>query len=198
MNISITRDDIAATCRPYGIDPLYVEAVAAVEAAGSGYLPDGSVKILFEGHVFWKRLEANGINPGKYRNPSTADILYQRWTKAFYKGGSAEHGRLDKAARIHDMSAYESASWGKFQIMGYHAKRLGYKDAMDMAGLFTLHEKHHLDAFMRYCKAFGLIDELQRRDSVGFARGYNGPGYAANKYDQKIDLAYKKLAKTKK
>jgi len=100
---------------------------------------------------------------------------------------------LNRAARIHELAAYESASWGKFQIMGFQAQKLAYQDALQFAGQMTLHEKEHLSAFMRYCHKFGLIDELQRRDSAGFARGYNGPGYAANKYDQKIDAAYRKM-----
>lgn len=38
-------------------------------------------------------------------------------------------------------------------------------------------------------------NELQRKDWAGFARGYNGPGYAKNRYDIKLANAYKKYSK---
>jgi hypothetical protein len=169
-----------------------MQAVAQIESAGSGFLPDGRVKILFEGHIFWRRLQVYGIDPRKFV-PGNADILFPKWTRKFYKGGLAEHDRLDRAARINEQAAYESASWGKFQVMGFHANKLAYADALQFAGQMTIHEREHLDAFLRYCHKFGLIDELQRKDSAGFALGYNGPGYKANRYDAKIDAAYRKL-----
>jgi hypothetical protein len=188
--------DYAVAAAPYNIDPVYLQAVAAVESNGNGFLSDGRIKILFEGHVFWSRLIKAGINPRKCVK-GNEDILYPRWTKKFYIGGTAEHDRLDRAARINEMAAYESASWGKFQIMGFNARKLGYSDAMDMAGKFQFHEKEHLKAFMAYVKVNSLIDELQDQDSAGFAYGYNGSGYKANRYDVKIDQAYKRLKRAK-
>lgn len=37
-----------------------------------------------------------------------------------------------------------------------------------------------------------LVDELQRHDWAGFARGYNGAGYKRNNYDEKLRQAYNK------
>ncbi len=39
----------------------------------------------------------------------------------------------------------------------------------------------------------GLGDELQRLDWAGFARRYNGPQYAKNAYDRKLDTAYRRF-----
>ncbi|MET5013337.1 N-acetylmuramidase domain-containing protein, partial [Burkholderia pseudomallei] len=61
-----------------------------------------------------------------------ADAAAARWPgvvnpkRGGYQGGAAEYVRLDTAARIDAASASESASWGAFQIMAYHWKRLGY------------------------------------------------------------------------
>jgi hypothetical protein len=41
----------------------------------------------------------------------------------------------------------------------------------------------------------GLVDELRRNDWAGFARGYNGPGYADNRYDTKLASAYSNFSK---
>jgi hypothetical protein len=192
MNDKLLTSQDYEKFREYGIDPFFAMAVAEVESSGSGFLSDGRVKILFEGHIFWRRLEFYGIDP-KTHVKGNFDILYPTWTKSFYKGGAAEHDRLDRAMRIHELAAYESASWGKFQIMGFQVRKLAYPDALQFAGLMYQHERNHLDAFIRYCHKFGLIDEMQRKDCSGFALGYNGPGYKENHYDTKINAAYKKL-----
>ena len=56
-------------------------------------------------------------------------------------------------------------------------------------------EAEQLLAFVRFVKVNKLDDELRRKDWAGFARGYNGSGYAKNSYDKKMKTAYEKFAK---
>ena len=51
-------------------------------------------------------------------------------------------------------------------------------------------EAAQLDAFVAFVKKNRLDDELARMDWAGFARGYHGPAYQANKYDTKLMAAY--------
>ena len=51
-------------------------------------------------------------------------------------------------------------------------------------------EDRHLQAFCAFVTARGLADALARRDWAAFARGYNGPAYAANRYDARLAQAY--------
>jgi hypothetical protein len=44
---------------------------------------------------------------------------------------------------------------------------------------------------MNFIEHNGLMDELRRGDWRGFARRYNGSGYAANSYDTKLAAAAK-------
>jgi hypothetical protein len=46
------------------------------------------------------------------------------------------------------------------------------------------------DMMVRYIVEFGLVDELQRHDFRGFARGYNGKNYAEGGYHTKLQEAY--------
>jgi len=39
-----------------------------------------------------------------------------------------------------------------------------------------------------------LVNALQNKDWAKFAQGYNGSGYKANRYDEKILNAYKKFS----
>lgn len=172
-----------------GLEPCALRAVLAVESKGSGFLPDGRVKILFEGHIFWKELKKRGINPATLA-AAHPDILYPRWNKAHYRGGAAEWGRLDAAIRINREAALCSASYGLFQIMGFNHRACGFDDVRDFVSAHSQSEARQLDAFCAFMRTEGLIPFLRVRDWAGFARRYNGPGYAANQYDAKLSRAY--------
>src|SRR5688500_3062767 len=50
----LTESDFKAAARLLNCDIAAIKAVAEVESSGSGFLSDGRVKILFEGHQFHK------------------------------------------------------------------------------------------------------------------------------------------------
>jgi hypothetical protein len=56
-------------------------------------------------------------------------------------------------------------------------------------------EGQHLKAFSGFIKSNKLEKYLQKKDWAGFAKRYNGPAYAQNKYDIKMKEAYEKYAK---
>lgn len=170
-----------------GCNEAAVRAVASVESAGSGFLPDGRAKILFEAHIF-SRLTGH-----KYDN-SHPDISSRKWNKKLYIGGAGEYRRLDRAMALNGELGVQSASWGKFQIMGFNYKRCGFSDIQDF--MFAMRsEAGQLKAFVGFIQSMKLADELQRRDWAGFASVYNGPAYALNHYDTKMATAYKRFAK---
>jgi peptidoglycan hydrolase-like protein with peptidoglycan-binding domain len=51
-------------------------------------------------------------------------------------------------------------------------------------------EGDQLDAMVGFIAHHGLDQPLRRADWASFARGYNGPGYAANAYDTKLEEAF--------
>lgn len=58
-----------------------------------------------------------------------------------YVGGIAEHQRLGNVARVlSDIAALESASWGAFQIMGFHWERLGFASVKDFVAAMSADE----------------------------------------------------------
>lgn len=190
----ITEKDFKEVAEKYGIEVASIKAVNEVESDGNAFLPDGSPKILFEGHVFWRQLEAKGINP-KDHVQGNEDILYKNWTRNHYKGGAAEYGRLEQAMTIDEEAAMRSCSWGSFQIMGYHAESLGFQDVFDFYYTLRTGEFQNLQAFLKFCEVNNLTRHLRSKNWAAFARGYNGPGYAQNKYDIKLEATYNKFAK---
>lgn len=169
-----------------GVSVPAIKAVADVESSGQGFLASGEPKILFEAHVF------DRLTGGRYRR-SHPQISSKSWNKALYgAGGANQHKRLQLAVSLDRDAGLQSASWGKFQIMGFNWRRTGRASLQAFISAQYISEAEHLKDFAGIVKSFGLVDELQRLDWSGFASGYNGPGYAANRYDTKMAAAYKR------
>jgi hypothetical protein len=185
---SITDQDYAGAAAELGANKAQVKAVAKVEAPGSGFLDDGQVKILFEAHHF-ARLTAH-----KY-NRTHPNISSPRWNRNLYVGGAGEHKRLQQAVALNRSAALQSASWGKFQIMGFNYRLAGFASIQAFINAMISGEAAQLQAFVNFVRNSRLDDELRMigRNAVScapFAEGYNGPGYAVNQYDKKIAAAY--------
>jgi N-acetylmuramidase/Putative peptidoglycan binding domain len=189
----LSQEQIVRFAGERGLEVPVVRAVYAVEAAGIGFI-GLKPKILFEGHVFWRELQAAGISP-RTVVAGNSDILFPAFNPTSYRGGLAEHDRLSRAERIHARAARRSASWGLFQILGLHAERLGYADVDAFVTSMSRSEADQLEAFGRFIAATrrggrSLLQWLQARNWKQFAAGYNGPAYAQNKYDVKLAEAY--------
>ncbi|MEZ4778652.1 MAG: N-acetylmuramidase family protein [Flavobacteriaceae bacterium] len=195
----LSEADLQDFAIKFNLELAAVKAVNEVESSGKGFLLDGRPRILFEGHIFWKQLKNKELDPNQFVSERTKNVLYSKWTKSFYEGGKQEYDRLEKAAglsdddRAHD-AAYEAASYGSFQIMGFHWQSLGYPSVDSFVAHMYTHEKAHLDAFGKFCQVNNLLKLLQNKQWEAFAKGYNGPGYKQNKYDTKLESAYQKYS----
>ena len=204
--MAIPWNDIEKAAGSLGVEPCALQAVCEIEGGGNGFLADGRPKILFEGHVFWQELSRRGYNPAGLlaradvgaKHGDISDILYQSWTKRFYQGGAAEYSRLDRARAVNEEAALCSASWGAFQIMGFNYGLCGYKNVREFVENQKSGGPGQLAAFCGFLTNSNLIRYLKSHDWAGFARGYNGPGYARNNYDLKLKKAYDQCVQGKK
>lgn len=184
---ALTQETIARVANELGCDVAAIQAVIEVESPRGGYLPDGRVVILFERHVFWRELNGLGYDLAPLNIP--ASICSQQ--RGGYVGGAGEYARLAHAASFNREAAYRSCSWGRFQIMGYHATALGYESAVHMALAFKASEAQHLFAFSAFIQLDAeLLKALRNRKWAAFAKIYNGPAYADNLYDTRLARAY--------
>lgn len=185
--MALSFSDIRKAAEQIGVEPCAVKAVIDVESSGSGFLPDGRPKILFEGHVFWKELKKRGVNPELLKMPN---IVYPKWDKAQYKGGSAEWERLNSAALVNKEAALCSASYGLFQVVGFNHRAAGFDTVQAFVDAQKESEARQLESFCAFMRSEGIVLFLVGQDWAGFARRYNGPGYAQNQYDVKLARAY--------
>ncbi len=190
----ITLKEYEQAAKIIGCDVAAIKAVEEVESKGDGFLSDNRPMILFEPHIFWKQLKKHGIDP-KLHLSGNEDILYPVWGTKPYGKYSEQHGKLERAKQIHRDAALCSASWGKFQIMGFNWKACGCETLQEFINKMYRSESEHLNLFCNYIKSVSLDDELIEKDWAGFAAGYNGPQYRKNNYDGKLSMAYQTYRK---
>lgn len=196
-------DELEHAAGLYRVPLPALRAVLAVECGGAGFQPDGTPKILFEGHHAWKLLKGAGVNPAPVQlaRPS---LCFPKWVTKYYVGGNGEWGRLNtfveygqgRAREIQIPSSWPlydgrkmlrewevfkyvgigCCSWGLPQMMGFNWKACGFKSLYEFKHAMEESESAQLHAMLRWLEGNGLIKRLRSQDWVGFARGYNGPG----------------------
>jgi peptidoglycan hydrolase-like protein with peptidoglycan-binding domain len=182
----LTREGIERAAALIDVSPATLWSVVTVETRGVGFMPDRRPYVLFERHIFSRRTN------GRF-DAASPDISGPPGGYGAY--GAHQYDRLAAAIAHHREAALESASWGLGQIMGFNARAAGYASAEEMVARLLESEDEHLASTARFVAASNLHRPLQSRDWAGFARGYNGPGYAANRYDQKLADAYGRFSR---
>ncbi|MGM0912777.1 MAG: N-acetylmuramidase domain-containing protein [Pseudomonadota bacterium] len=194
---ALCQADLVGAADSLEVELAAVMAVNEVESRGVGFHLGGprnaAPVILFERHIMRRRLEHHGISPTPWES-CTPNLVNRR--PGGYQGGPHEHARLARAGEIHAEAAIESASWGLFQIMGFHWQHLGYSSARVWEEAMRASEGRQLEAFVRFIEADpALHAALRRRDWRDFARRYNGPDFERNDYDTRLAAAYRRHAR---
>ena len=182
----LSEDDLKNAARRLCVQLAAIKAVTEVESKESGFLPSGKPVILFERHIMYRRLHPSERGHNASKAPGIVNAK-----PGGYVGGEGEWRRLSRARSIHEPTAIESASWGLFQIMGFHWQALGYSSPFDFWAAMHRSEGEQLEAFVRFIKKDKALHQaLKNRDWTAFAERYNGPAYARNQYDTKMAAAY--------
>ena len=189
MSATLTDEDFARAARELNVEEAAVRAVAEVEAAGQGFIADGRPSILYEAHIF------HGETKGKHANAKDrrgVALSSPKWDRSLYGAtGAAQHARYEDARKLDPDAANKACSWGLFQILGQNYKQCGFDSSQAFVdAMWTGGAAAHLDAFVAFVKANNLDGALRAKNWAAFARGYNGPSYAVNKYDTKMASAY--------
>ncbi len=185
---TLTDADYTAAAATLGCESAAIRAVADTEAKDQPWDSMGRPIILFERHKFAKHTN------GTY-NRSHPDISAPRW--GGYGVSSQQYERLRRAAMLDETAALKSASWGLFQILGENHGAAGHATVAAFVDAMMLHRAAHLKAFALFVDANpGMKRAIINRDWASFARAYNGPNYAQNDYDGKMQRAYERLSRS--
>lgn len=182
----LAEEDLKYASRRLGVQLAALKAVTEVESKEAGFLPSGRPVILFERHIMYRRLPKRDRAQLASAHP---ELVNQK--PGGYIGGESEWRRLTRACVLDRTAGIESASWGLFQIMGFHWQHLGYASAAVFSEAMHRSEGEQLEAFVRFIKKDPALHQaLKARDWPEFAARYNGPAYARNQYDTRMAAAY--------
>lgn len=175
------------------LESALLKAVKLVESGNrDGFLPNGKPQILFEGHVMYKLLcRKIGIKSTNRLSRLHPNIIHKNWTRDNYIGGELEWNRLNSAIDIDKEIAFESTSWGMFQIMGFNYKLCGCSNVLEFVNLMCESHESQLTMMCRFMYNSGCLKYLKAHDWGSFAKKYNGPKYEENCYHIKLEKAYK-------
>lgn len=186
---TLTRADFEAIAARMNCEWEAVAAVAEVESGPlGGFAADGRLIILFERHLFSRKTNS--------QFDASHPTISNRTPGGYPRSQADRWAQLEQAYALDPEAALQSASYGRFQVLGQNYPNLGMANAHDYVAKLAKSERDQLEAFEGFVRANGLVDELQRKDWAGFASRYNGPGYAANQYDTKMAQAYQRLKAT--
>lgn len=191
MERTIPDEAWRALATALDVDEAALRAVAAVESAGDGFLapPSELPKVLFEGHAFHRLTESRF-------DSSHPTLSFRKWTRIHYaKTSAGEWQRLQQACALDRPAALQSASWGAFQIMGFNYGLCGFSDVEAFVAGQRTGAPEQLEAFAQFIARDRFIRALRSHDWAAFAAAYNGPGYAANRYDTKIAEAFERFSR---
>lgn len=184
MSKELTEKDLCEAAKILRCEVALVQAIAEVESRGGGFDSQGRPKILFERHHF-SRLTGRKFD-------ATHPHISNRTPGGYTRN---EYARFSEAFHHDKEAAMMSASWGKFQVMGFNFPYCGFTSIDAFVDAMKVSERNHLLAAVRFIIHNGLDDELRRRDWRGFARGYNGKNFRKNDYDNKLRSAYERFAR---
>jgi hypothetical protein len=189
-NQALTDDSWKRLAKSLEVEAAALRAVAAVEAAGSGFLPNDPTrpKVLFEGHAFHR------LTGGRFAT-QRPDLSYAKWDRTKYSGTlKGEWARLEAACNLDRAAALQAASWGMFQIMGFNYAYCGCPDVEAFVALQHAGADKQMECFARFVARPPYLAALQAKDWVAFAKAYNGPQHAKNNYAPKMAAAHATFA----
>jgi hypothetical protein len=181
---AMTADGLSAAAGMMGVHAAEVMTVLAVETKGCGFIPDRRPQILYERHIF-HRLTKGKFDDGDISDPSPG---------GYGPGGAHQYDRLAAAIALDRTAALQSASWGVAQIMGSNFQSAGFSDVESMVAAMMQGEDQQLTAMGNFLSLGKLNLPLRAHDWTTFARGYNGPNFAINQYDKKLDGEFQRLS----
>ncbi len=181
----LTEQDLDRAVALTGCEAAALWTLVTVEASGVGFLADRRPRLLFERHYFCR------LTGGRF-DALDPDISAPA-AGGYGPGGSHQYDRLQAALVLDPAAALRSASWGLGQVMGAAFASAGYADVEAMVADCVTGEGGQLRCLARFLVHTGLATALRDRNWTRLARGYNGPDFAAQHYDERLAASHRRL-----
>jgi len=173
-----SEDDMIALAANLGVELPALLAVYDLENVGSGFDTEGRPIIVFTPHIF--------LEYAKKSYDPTASSVSGRPRSSGLDHGSTDPAKppsrwdqLEAAFLVDPEAAYDATSFGAFQILGLHAKRMGFASAGEFARFVSQSELNQYAALFLFGSNSPVLAALKARDWERYARAILGtPHYA--------------------
>jgi hypothetical protein len=200
------REELTALAVRLDCEPASVVALATVEV---GQIPvmHGLPVIRFETHVMSRRTVEPVELEKVIRNVEGDWTAWDRRAQ-WYRGSAgwmpvhtgsqfSEWAALASASEVDPEAALESASWGVFQLMGYHWEEMGLPSvqafvARNMRGPEV--QIRLLGRYLRWAQDGAILEALQAKDWEQLTILYNGPGQV-DYYRRALAIRYEEASR---
>lgn len=191
----LTEADYRQVADELDVEVAAIKAIVEIETGRTqrGFNADDTPVINFDLKVFRTMAARRKIKLGNYTE-SHAIVFERPDAGRFGSQQKAHHACLRKAMSIDTVAAIEGTFWGMFQIGGFNWKRCGTSSPQEFAELMSRNEREQLELFAGFMRSSGLLPYLRAKNWRAFARGYNGPSYAAHGYHTRLAAAYRKFS----
>ena len=187
----LTEQDYLEVAEELGVEVAAIKAVVEIEAGKThqGFWEEGKPLINFDLTIFRQMAQRNKVNLSRYSR-SHSVVFSRPDTRKYGSQQAAQQARLDAAMTIDTLTAMQGTFWGMFQIGGFNWKKCGAASPGEFIRLMSRSERDQLELFAEFIVNSGLLPALKAKNWRTFAKGYNGPSYAARGYHTRLANAY--------
>lgn len=181
----LTDADFELVAKELQVEVAAIKAVVEIEAGKQmkGFYAPGVPVVNFDRTMFNRfRPKATGGKPDKgAKVPSgLKGYALQEWSQ------------LINARKINDDAANMGTFWGMFQIGGFNYRQCGCESVKKFVERMSFSELEQLELFAAFITKSNMVADLRAKNWAGFARKYNGAGYARRGYHTRMATAYAK------
>ncbi len=182
----LTEADFKLVAEELGVELAAIKAVVLIEAGVQmkGFWAPGVPVVNFDKTMF-TRFRAKATSSGGAKGETVP--------KGLSGYGLKEWTQLINARKVNVDAANMGTFWGMFQIGGFNYKRCGCDTVDEFVRRMAESELAQLELFAAFIIKGDMLDDLKKKNWAGFARKYNGAGYAKRGYHTKMAAAYKKF-----
>ncbi len=175
-----------------GIGTAAAAGIMKVESGGRTFDPNTNRTIArFENHVLWGRWGSLRANRAAFNTHFDFNRTGHVWEghrfrenpagawEAMHANQQQEWRVIAFAARLAGDVAYECASFGAGQIMGFNHANVGFASAREMVDSYNVSERSQITGIFEFIAANHLTASIRAGDYLTLAKRYNGGGQAA-------------------
>lgn len=186
----LSDTDFKIVAEELGVEIAAMKAVVMIEAGAAmkGFYAPGVPVVNFDRSMY-----------NRYRNRVKGSPDKSAAVPAGLSGYALKEWReLVNARKVNSKAADMGTFWGMFQIGGFNYKICGCETIEEFVRLMSYSELEQLELFAAFLKNTGMLADLKAKNWAGFARKYNGAGYARRGYHTRMANAYKKFKSQQK